>query len=130
MGSSVKNESAKSHRPITGLLTKTDHGCEPASGRLERVPETLHCPKRDESCQLVTVQDPARQNGCCPASPETTSASSMSTPREGAAMRFFRRTIQFIVDCFEALTEDDTAAERRAHEARLAQQRWHEFLSR
>ena len=44
-------------------------------------------------------------------------------------MRFFRRTIQFIVDCFEALTEDDTAAERRAHQARLAQQRWHEFLS-
>ena len=44
--------------------------------------------------------------------------------------QFFRRTIQFIVDCFEALTEDDTAAERRAHEARLAQQRWHEFLSR
>jgi hypothetical protein len=54
----------------------------------------------------------------------------MSTPREGAAMRFFRRTIQFIVDCFEALTEDETAAERRAHEARLAQQRWQEFLSR
>jgi hypothetical protein len=45
-------------------------------------------------------------------------------------MQFFRRTIQFIVDCFEALTEDDTAAERRAHQARLAQQRWHEFLSR
>lgn len=45
-------------------------------------------------------------------------------------MRFFRRTIQFIVDCFEALTEDDKAAERRAHEARLAQQRWQEFLSR
>jgi hypothetical protein len=61
---------------------------------------------------------------CCLAS------TAMSTPREGAVMRFFRRTIQFIVDCFEALTEDDTVAERRAHEARLAQQRWHEFLSR
>jgi hypothetical protein len=45
-------------------------------------------------------------------------------------MRFFRRALQFIVDCLEALTEDDTAAERRAYEARLAQQRWHEFLSR
>ena len=45
-------------------------------------------------------------------------------------MQFFRRTIQFIVDCFEALTEDDAAAQRRAHQARLAQQRWHEFLSR
>ena len=62
--------------------------------------------------------------------PETASQSQCQMPREGALMQFFRRTIQFIVDCFEALTEDDTAAERRAHQARLAQQRWHEFLSR
>ena len=92
--------------------------------------EILHCPERDESCQLVAVHVPGwAERFAVPAPPETTSPAHVDAAK-GAVMRFFRRTIQFIVDCFEALTEDDTAAERRAHEARLAQQRWHEFLSR
>jgi hypothetical protein len=51
------------------------------------------------------------------------------TTREGALMLYIRTILRFFQDCLEALTDDDKTAEHRAHEARLAQKRWLEYLS-
>jgi hypothetical protein len=83
-----------------------------------------------ESCHHLAATCAGRANRLLPRIDRDPSRIANPDATRGALMRFVRRTIQFIVDCFEALTEDDAAAERRAHEARLAQQRWHEFLSR
>jgi hypothetical protein len=40
-----------------------------------------------------------------------------------------RAIIQFIVDCLEALAEDETAARRRERERQAAQKRWHNYLA-
>jgi hypothetical protein len=40
-----------------------------------------------------------------------------------------RAIIRFIIECLEALAEDETAAKERAREHQLAQRRWHDFLA-
>jgi hypothetical protein len=39
-----------------------------------------------------------------------------------------RAIIRFIIECLEALAEDDSTAKQRAREHQLAQRRWHDYL--